>query len=60
MGNVAYSPGLIAAVKRGPRCFIYRFEVPSTGPEGTIYDVAVHGNDSVPAFRFVLQVAPKG
>lgn len=56
LGNVTYTPGLRAALKRRADQFVYRFEVPVTTVERTSYVVAVHGHDQVPAFRFAIEV----
>ncbi len=59
IGRVAYTPGLLAAIKRGSDAITYRFEVPVTAARGTTFHVAVHGHDALAAFRFAIQVGQR-
>lgn len=56
VGRVAYTPGLLAAIKRSEDHVTYRFEVPETASPGTVYQVACYGHDATPSFRFAIAV----
>ena len=57
LGNVTYTPGLRAALKRSGGLFTYRFQLPRTAAKGTRYTVTSHGHDRLPAFHFTVEVA---
>lgn len=56
LGRIAYSPGLKAALKKGPS-FTYRFTLPAQARRGDSFSVTAWGHDRLAQLRFVLEVA---
>ncbi len=56
IGRISYTPGLRAALKRGDEFLTYRFEVPDEMETGECFQVSCYGHDTVPPFRFTIEV----